>query len=329
MIPASYENISSALTFISPSTDREEWATVGMALKAGLNGEGFELFNDWSAKGDSYNATDTRDTWRSFNTGGGITLGTLFYLAKQNGWQPSATAKTETTAERMDREQQRKATAEKEAKTRADKAKAATAKVKALSTAATPAQADHPYLLRKAINPSGLLEIPAAQAVKILGYTPKADGNPLAGRLLLVSVEIDGALSTAELIDETGKKSAVAGGVKSGGYWTAKPLPANDSKAITFFIAEGVATVKSAVENTNYYGIAALSAGNMPKVAKSIRAKYPIAHLVMLADIGNGQKYAEQAAQETNAHLAIPFFTPEQVQSFQTATGTPPPILTT
>ena len=343
MTIANYKNVQDALGYISPDLERDEWAKIGMSLKDGLNGDGFDLFDEWSKGGITYNASDTRDTWNSIKAGGGITVGTLLYTAGQNGWIPDKTAEPENESERLDREKLRKEKAANEAKVTESKAKAAIVKVETLCTAAKPAQDDHPYLVRKGVKPvSSLLEIPAKQAGKILGYTPKSDGKSLIGRLLIAQVEIGGKLSTAELIDEEGRKSAIAGGIKSCGYWSAKPLPANDDTALTFAIGEGVATILTANEafssandvlndannilnyvndavfrELGFYFLAALSASNIPKVAKAIRDRYPSAKIIILADVGNGQKYAEQAAREINAALAIPFFTHEQIQQFQ------------
>jgi putative DNA primase/helicase len=318
MTLATIENVRNALSYISPDMEREEWAKIGMSVKDGLNGSGFAVFDEWSKGGTSYNKDDVKDTWNSIKAGGKITIGTLFYLASQNGFEPDRTAEPETKEQRLAREKLRKEKAAKEAKATESKAKAAASKVKTLCEAATPAQENHPYLIRKGVKPvATLLEIPAEQAVNILGYAPKSDGKLLAGRLLIAQVEINGKLSTAELIDEEGRKSAIAGGAKSCGYWSAQPLPANNDTALTFAIGEGVATVLTAHEATKHFTIAALSASNIPKVAKYIKDHYPASKLIILADVGNGQKYAEQAAKDTGAALAIPSFTPEQIQQFQ------------
>ena len=56
------DKIRDALAYISPDLSRDEWATVGMAIKDGLNGDGFDLFDEWSHGGKTYNQNDTRDT---------------------------------------------------------------------------------------------------------------------------------------------------------------------------------------------------------------------------------------------------------------------------
>lgn len=79
--------------------------------------------------------------------------------------------------------------------------------------AATPAKADHPYLIREQIVPTDTLrEIPAEDAASILGYVPYSNGEPLQGRLIVVREMMDHRISTLELIDETGRKSTVSGG---------------------------------------------------------------------------------------------------------------------
>jgi putative DNA primase/helicase len=201
--------------------------------------------------------------------------------------------------------------------------------------------------------------------------------------LLIAQVEIGGKLSTAELIDEEGRKSAIAGGIKNCGYWSAQPIPANNNstKDITIIIGEGVATILSVNEafssandvlnyasdakvtigdvlgdakvtfgddlkqlqpssllnccvlsdagdaifrKPSFYFLAALSASNIPKVTKEIFNLYPTSKIIILADVGNGQKYAEQAAITTGATLAIPSFTPDEVNQFQNITSKDP-----
>ena len=87
----SITKIKEALEYI-PSDDRETWVQVGMALYHEHSGseEGFQLWDVWSAKSDKYKEQGMRSQWKSFN-GSGITIGTLLYLAKQNGYELNAT----------------------------------------------------------------------------------------------------------------------------------------------------------------------------------------------------------------------------------------------
>jgi putative DNA primase/helicase len=181
-----------------------------------------------------------------------------------------------------------------------------------------------PYLVCKGVSPvPSLREIDAGAAEDLLGYAPKCRDKPLVGRLLVVPVKVDGTLSTLELIDETGRKPALYGGAKAGGYWAAQPLPNGDGAGLTLLIGEDVATVLSAREATGYLVIAALSSGNLLAVAREMRERYPKAVLVILVDLikatGEPNPHAVQAACAVAGLVAVPDFgenRPEPLKDF-------------
>ncbi|WP_051331453.1 DUF927 domain-containing protein [Methylocaldum szegediense] len=324
-IPPTAANVRAALSYLSPDCDRDTWVSIGMAVKDALGDAGFELFDAWSRDGQSYRPADCRDTWKSIKPGGATTVATLWRLALDAGWRPDGEAHEETEAERQARERERARRAEREAADRAKKARAAERKTAELARIVVPAGENHPYLIRKGVKPTEtLFEIPADRLATAIGYAPKSDDEPLAGRVLVAFVEHDGRRATAEFIDATGRKSALAGGPKSGGYWAAQPLPDGDGAGLVLLLGEGIATVLSAREATGYLAIAALSAANLPKVATALRARYPKARLIVLGDAGKAVKYAEQAAKSTGAALAVPGFTPEQASAFQRQHGKQP-----
>jgi len=217
-----------------------------------------------------------------------------------------------TEAERAERDRKRRdlirQTQQEETRRRAEAARKAMAIWEAAQSVDV-----HPYLTRKGVKATpALREIFTDQAAAILGYRPQANGEPLTGRLLVAPIEIGGRISTAELIDEAGRKAAIAGGAKAGGYWAAQPLPDGQGDGLTLLIGEGVATVLSATEATGYPGIAALSCGNLSKVAGTMCERYSAARLVILADLGNGQRDAEEAARSVGGWLALPDFGPNR-----------------
>src|SRR5262249_41216189 len=151
---------------------------------------------------------------------------------------------------------------------------------------------EHPYLVRKHLEPMNTLrELDALELRALLGYTPAREEEPLTGRVLIVPVW-NGSISTLELIDEHGRKSSLAGGVKKGGYWMTAPtlVPANESSVI--LIAEGMATALSASRATEWFAVAALSSGNLGQVAQSLRERYPDADLIVLGELGSGEALA-------------------------------------
>ena len=87
-IKTDIKDIENALEYIKPD-DRDVWVNVCCALKSHKE-DLFYLFDKWSSKSIKYkNTSDCRKTWDSFKDfDKGITLGTLFYYAKENGYNP-------------------------------------------------------------------------------------------------------------------------------------------------------------------------------------------------------------------------------------------------
>ena len=311
------DRISEALQFIDAS-DRDKWVSMGMAIKSELGDTGFGVWETWSLQAESFNGKDARDVWKSIRASGKVTIGTLFYEAKANGWRDDGRLQKPTLDEIAER---RRIAAERAAKEEAEigRERADTAaKAAAILNAATEAKGDHPYLSRKRVPPVATLrEIDAEKVAAILGYAPKSGGDLLMGRLLVVPVKQGDRFSTLELIDGDGRKAALAGrGSKAGGYWATERMPDGDSNGLTLQIGEGMATVLSASTATGHPGIAALSSGNLPAVAKAMRERYPAAMLVILADLvkatGAPDPHAIEAARSVGGKLAIPDFGAER-----------------
>lgn len=83
------ERVRSALTVI-PSDDYVLWVDLGMALKQQLPEEvSYNLWVEWSQKSVKFDPDDAERTWNSFRDdfdGVPVTLGTVFFRAKENGW---------------------------------------------------------------------------------------------------------------------------------------------------------------------------------------------------------------------------------------------------
>jgi putative DNA primase/helicase len=303
------DRIREALQFM-PVGGHDERVRVGCMVKSELGDTGRDLWDEW--RGDRGN-DEAASVWKSISETGKLTIGTLFYEAKANGWRDDGMHQKPTPEEIAERRRiaaERAAKEEAEiARERADTAKNAAAILKA----ATEAKADHPYLVRKRVSPVATLrEIGAGAAAAILGYPPKSGGDLLAGRLLVVPVKQGDGISTLELIDGDKRKAALAGrGSKVGGYWATERLPDGDGPEPLQF-CEGVATTLSAKEATGALGIATLSAGNMPAVAKIMRERYPIRPFVFCADLvkatGEPDPHAIEAARSVGGKLAIPDF---------------------
>jgi hypothetical protein len=81
--------IRDALALI-PSEERALWLRIGMAVKSALGEEGYDLWNEWSRRAESYRESDARAVWRSIDPQGGVTLGTLYFEARKYGYDPPA-----------------------------------------------------------------------------------------------------------------------------------------------------------------------------------------------------------------------------------------------
>ncbi|PYE23137.1 phage/plasmid primase-like uncharacterized protein [Paraburkholderia silvatlantica] len=302
--------IEQALACIPADLKRDEWARVGAALKNELGDAGFDLFDSWSQRGESYNAAAVRSTWRSLSASGGVTINTLFFRAIEHGFDSRGGASTVDPAELERRRAERDRRAAKEAEEREKSASHAATLALAVWSAAGPAGADHPYLTRKGVQPVDTLrEIDVGKLAALIGYQPKRGDDLLVGRILIAPVKVGGKLSTLEMIDGDGRKSALAGGVKAGGYWAAHKLP--DAPNVVL-IAEGVVTALSASQCTGYPAIASLSVGQMEAAALAMRERHSDGALVLLADLdkasGEPHDTTVKAAQALGVRLVVPAF---------------------
>lgn len=159
---------------------------------------------------------------------------------------------------------------------------------------AKPADATHPYLVRKGVQAHGL----------------RVDE---AGRLL-VPVRIAGELHSLQYIDAEGGKRFLPGGRVAGGYFAI-----GKGKEVVC-IAEGYATAATIREATGYAVAAAFNCGNLEAVARTVRERLPKAKLIVCADDdattdGNpGTTKATAAARAIGGLLAVPDFGADRLE---------------
>ncbi len=268
------ELIRDALASIPPDVDRDAWARLGMAIKSEIPGAaGFDLWNEWSARGETYDERNARDTWRSIKAGGATTIGTLFGIAKDHGYRfpladavqasaPDAAALAE--AERLAglKRQQRDAEAA-EYRRRADLAARDAA---ALWATASPV-GQSPYLVRKGVQGHGVRYL--------------ADGT-----LLVPMSDAAGELQNLQRIaperpaDGGPEKRFIPGGRKSG-LWH---VVGQAEGAPVLLLAEGYATAASMHQATRRPLVVCFDAGNLVHVAKALRERWPALPLLLCAD---------------------------------------------
>jgi len=88
--PGDDERIADALRYINPD-DHDTWRDIGMALHDHLGERGRDLWDRWSQGSQKFNLHQQNKSWRCFGRRSGITIATLFHLARLGGWRPSPT----------------------------------------------------------------------------------------------------------------------------------------------------------------------------------------------------------------------------------------------
>jgi P4 family phage/plasmid primase-like protien len=76
-----------ALGFLHPDDDYDEWVKVGMALKGKFGEAGFDLWDEWSARGSAYKDGECREKWATFGSDGRVTMGSIYKRAMRAGFE--------------------------------------------------------------------------------------------------------------------------------------------------------------------------------------------------------------------------------------------------
>ena len=128
--------IESALSYIDPY-ERDTWVRMGMAIKSELGDQGFDIWDTWSQQADNYKSASAKTVWRSLSAAGGVTIGTLYFEARESGWTGEGTTERPQASRapsRVDPEKERRQAA---------------ARIEAQSMLDRSHRAAHDYLARK------------------------------------------------------------------------------------------------------------------------------------------------------------------------------------
>lgn len=271
------ELIRAALGYITPSLPRDEWARVAMAIKSEFpDATGFDLFDTWSqGAGEGYSPKAARGTWRSVKAGGGVGIGTLLHLAKEQGFTlPKADqAPSKPDPEALARRERERAESQQREQARTESAHASAASDAVALWVQASETGESPYLTRKGVQPHGV--------------------RFAAGGWLLVPMRDEaGTLWNVQRIapdkpSEGTDKLFLKGGRKSGLWHMLGDVASTGSDAaapVVLLVAEGYATAASLHEATGRPVAVAFDAGNLAYVARALRTQYPAALLVLCGD---------------------------------------------
>lgn len=269
MQAASKKELVDALYCIPADIDRQSWLKILSALK--VEGVDDAVAENWSAQASSFNQKNFQATWRSIRSDTcNITAGTLFFIAKQYGFKREP-AKAEIPGAELNKKQ-------------------AAALAENTLNRAGKAPKNHPYFLKKRINPRVPIFI---------------NHN---NELIVPVMDLAGNVHSLQFINPNGEKRFLPGGAIKGNFYQALTGP--DS----IVICEGYAT---GVTISNHYSpkssvVVAFNAGNLLPVAKIFRAAFPDKKIVIAADndkTNTGIKKALDTAQIVNAAISMPEFT--------------------
>lgn len=79
----SEDKVFEMLNRLDPSMHNDGWVKVGMALHDWDSVLGLQLWENWSRDGHNYDEGETEKRWKSFDHGGGVTLGTISHMVKE------------------------------------------------------------------------------------------------------------------------------------------------------------------------------------------------------------------------------------------------------
>lgn len=304
------DDIRSALSYID-SHDRDTWWQVGAAVKDELGENGYDLWDEWSQRADNYDNRAAKSTWKSLKPGS-FSIGTVWKLARQNGWQPAkpyTPPSVEEQARRKAESEARRQAAEQERQQTQQRVKGTAQKI---WNSSRPASLSHPYLAAKGItNPD---------AIAGLRQNEYKDNDNL-----IIPVLYENEIVNLQSINQDGGKRFLAGGQVQGAY--AFIGKAEDVGKVGVVMAEGYATAASIYEATGKPVIIAFDAGNMVAVAERLAQKLPQNVPVVVAVDNDasqtGIKKARQAAAllGDRATAIQPEFSMTLIQQYQKGKG--------
>lgn len=305
-----YEKARDALNYIDPNLPRSDWVKIGTALKSHFGEDGKQLFQEFSERGEGYKRQSFEHTWKSLDPTR-ASIGTLFYQAKQYGYQQPRNERpitsVETEAAKAEREAKRAEEARLAAEERAKKVEQARKYV----SISKDADFTHPYLQKKGIDtPEGI--------AGLKHY--KTHNNHL---LYIPIQDKDGNIQGVQRIFPDGNKGIV--GNKVGGFFVMGDLSEAREKGV--ILAEGYATAYALHKNSDHTPVVVgFDAHNIINVAKILKDKLPedtkliVAadndiHLEKAGKTNEGIAGAKQAvaAFGQNATMIYPTFPPEVI----------------
>ena len=305
-----YEKARDALNYIDPNLPRSDWVKIGTALKNHFGEDGKQLFQEFSERGEGYKKQFFEHTWKSLDPTR-ARIGTLFYQAKQYGYQQPRNERPITSVETETAKAEQEAKRAEEARFAAEERAKKVEQARKYVSISKDADFTHPYLQKKGIDtPEGI--------AGLKHY--KTQNNHL---LYIPIQDKDGNVQGVQRIFPDGNKGIV--GNKVGGFFVMGDLSEAREKGV--ILAEGYATAYALHKNSDHTPVVVgFDAHNIINVAKILKEKLPedtkliVAadndiHLEKAGKTNEGIAGAKQAvaAYGQNATMIYPTFPPEVI----------------
>jgi len=289
-MPNDLERAKSALFSIPPDLDRDEWVKVGMAVHAA--GLSLEDFKQWSSGAENYVAADAEDTWRSFKPDKGVTAATLYWYARKYGWTDTTIPSNVLVPTA--------GTPEAQSTVRIGMG---AVEIWRRCVAATDT---HPYITQKkasGVPLNNLRVVPLCDELIILGES-------MVGALVVPVMDAKGTITSLQFI----APPDVAARLKAKGKSSKLNLPHHPVRGWftvgdvvdggTVYITEGIGQAWACWQATGVAAAVCFGAGNMGRVAKSLRDLDPEAQVVVVPDVGK-ESLAAQIALEVSGRVVV------------------------
>jgi putative DNA primase/helicase len=310
-----------------------------MGIKHEFGEDGFDVADQWSQTGGSYDSSNFKSTWKHIHSGGGITIATVFKQAIDNGYKPESKEYTEEEKAMFRKQQKERAKkrTEEGAKEKAEREKwhnvIADFAVSVLKQFTISIKSNK-YLTTKKVNAYGVYGFKSSFIVVIkpdfvteiitggkeikqfFANLPDADSRDFSflhikrGDLAIPLIDIDKKVWNIQIINGTGTKLFLKNGRKSGCFH----FIGKASSCNVMAVVEGYATGATIHMATEWPCAVALDAGNLVNVSKLLKQKLPDKDFIICADDDAGTKgnpgitKAKEAATAVDGIVAVPDF---------------------
>ena len=294
------ERAIDALYAIPANLPRHQWVKAAMGFHAA--GGSFEVFDNWSAQDEGYNAPKTKTTWKSIKAGGGVNAATLFHIAREYGHKESRQGRPQASPQ-----DDFSALIEKELDA-PHFPKAPTYDPALIWERCIPATPGHEYIVQKQSIEAplgGLRVVPEGDPLRQMGEC-------MAGALVVPVLRPDRGISSLQFITvgEVAKRLKDSGkptklnlrGSSMDGWFTVGQM----SSGGMVYVCEGIGTAWAVWKATGSAAVVCFGAGNMKKVADALRQQDSAARLVVCPDVGKEDEAKSIAAAVGGAVAAMP-----------------------